>query len=160
MTSLRKLLSKIIIDMCSHYHLRQLDALQRLVDNTHLVDNCSLNWGIAFFSLAISIEFDWAFLGTKSSNIELNIYWARTRGKMLLSSWNTVEGSLNMNFKSNTSSPGPASNYYNRNDGNHQPGSSSFFGKTVIWFSNLQQVAEEAGKQGFWDKLRNTFVRE
>merc|ERR1712039_700157 len=35
--------------------------------------------------------------GTKSSNIELNIYWARTRG--------------------------PASNYYNRNDGNDEPGS-------------------------------------
>jgi len=26
--------------------------------------------------------------------------------------------------------------------------------------ATTSQVAEEAGKQGFWDKLRNTFVRE
>ena len=64
-----------------------------------------------------------------------------------------------MTSRSKTSSPGPASNYYNRNDGNDEPGS-IFFRKIIILSSNLRQVAEEAGKQGFWDKLRNTFVRE
>jgi len=31
---------------------------------------------------------------------------------------------------------------------------------TTEMMATTSQVAEEAGKQGFWDKLRNTFVRE
>ena len=55
---------------------------------------------------------------------------------------------------------GPAPNNEHRDDGNYKSGLhfqiKSWVGTSI---SHLQ-VAEDAGKQGFWDKLRNTFVRE